>query len=407
MATAAYLINACAHNSPQHVAGAFDECARFLNLNPDVYDDCIRAAAQHGRVDILKYMHDTLGITSNVVAFGHACAYEQNAVLAYVMPQLSNRSMRVAWAAAYSAACAISNFHVIKWIVEKGSYALADVWDSGIANLSTRGEYKIVRYLLGKCDRISINWNVLLYNACEAGSLKLIRLIIRAHQDFHLTAFNKPIINACKHGNLDVLIYLLHYPIYTQDVMVWDDAMCAACGGGNLELVIWFHHYISKHGFQFVISNLDNLRNACTNGHIHIVKYLLRYMADPPWDHLMEDACMGGHIHIAQYLFERSAIPLSPDCLMLAVINCHIDVARFILERGVKMPLDDLIANVNVKNLYTLLELGIPIQRFENTSVADEVARIKAARTLKYDTLLTHTTFAEVLLNIILEYTGF
>ena len=133
------------------------------------------------------------------------------------------------------------------------------------------------------------------------------------------------------------------------------DVLTTAIRVGNLHVV----KYIIKYGISFYMAN-NALVTASENGKLDIVKYLVKilrtkyFLNDRPihWIKAMYEACTFGHINIIKYFI---SIGLCPDkeCISRAYINNHINTVKYL----VLMVSTDIYMDGNILGQYGHLEI--------------------------------------------------
>lgn len=167
--------------------------------------------------------------------------------------------------------------------------------DTKMVYFCSKGNLKVVKYLMSKGISIHCIYNKPLMEACRNGQLKMIQFI------FSLKKFGGGTIHDAYQqsiwgGHLNVVKFIMSKYKYSKS-----DLFKFACESGHLNLVQYF--------FSHSLFNFFGLIRACEMGHVHVVEYLVSQGVDIRQnnDRALIKATMGGHLPMVQYLVSLGA----------------------------------------------------------------------------------------------------
>jgi hypothetical protein len=147
------------------------------------------------------------------------------------------------------------------------------------------------------------------------------------YQEFQKCKPNCTIDSICKYGDVDILKWFMINHQINFDKILWMSAK-----HGNLDIV----SYLIEHGADIHARRDHALRWCAKNGHLDVVKYLVNHGADIHSHHngaLFESAA-NGHLEIVHYLVDKGAdINAHHDyeyALGGSAINGHLEVVRYL-----------------------------------------------------------------------------
>lgn len=167
-----------------------------------------------------------------------------------------------------------------------------------------------------------------LYDACTCGNLDHVKRLVKSH-DYYTYQYFGAAGFAIGHGNFDILKFLVAQNKLGEDTIVFlfpqimekcptniietilnempklctnKQIFFSAASYGHLNIVKRYNGNI-REGIELA------LRNASTNGHLDIVKYLVEKGADIHvlYGIVLANALKNGHGHVAEYLIVKGA----------------------------------------------------------------------------------------------------
>jgi ankyrin repeat protein len=207
--------------------------------------------------------------------------------------------------------------------------------------------------------------------ACKMGFDDLVELLIKDPRVESTLSDCAPLRLAIVNGHFRVTQLLVKHPLVSPSGSR-NESICLASGLGHVEIFT----LLLEHGVDITTRDNQAMKNACTKGHVQILKLIL---ADPRVDPSFSNnvalllACKGGHVPIVQLLLQDDRIDPSlnrNEALLNAVACNQWQVVKVLIEDGRIDPLLDnckciqiTAAMGNVDLLIFLLQLD-PIQSF-------------------------------------------
>ena len=144
--------------------------------------------------------------------------------------------------------------------------------------------------------------------ACSSGVLSIIEALL-SNVNLRGSSFQWSVLDeAYKNAHISIIMYFC--TLCEKDVD-GSTALHHACSLGNVKVAF----YISIYGYgdPFIKNNagLTSLECACINGHLSIIKYFDKFLANNNFDKISSHlilACKHGHTDIMKYLIEEKCM---------------------------------------------------------------------------------------------------
>jgi ankyrin repeat protein len=175
----------------------------------------------------------------------------------------------------------------------------------------------------------------------------------------------KLLTSSSKRGYLSLIKLLIEDPWRGTDIHVFDDkALRNAAFNGHLDVV----KYLIKNGANIHANYDESIRFAAKNNHLDVVKYLIKHGADihAYRDEALRYAANNGHLNVVKYLVEgpwnENLQPLVPwesanihvyndYALRKSALNGYLDVVKYLIEKGANINvLDDYVTRYAARN---------------------------------------------------------
>ena len=133
---------------------------------------------------------------------------------------------------------------------------------------------------------------------------------------------------SCVHGHIDIIILLIEYTYKYYDK---DRGLSEACSNGHIKVV----KYLISKGAD---GRHEGFSRACSNGHINIVKLLIENGTNDFLNRGFDNACCSGNINIVKLLIEINN--LEAGDLTQGLKNAQTygskDIVQLLIEKGAK-----------------------------------------------------------------------
>lgn len=199
-----------------------------------------------------------------------------------------------------------------------------------------KGQLDTVKYLKNAGIVFNANNYTALVIACKYGRYEICKyLLVYYSGNSDIPRF---IVEACTYGHLKIVQYLFTY-ISPTLILEKSHISFLACKSGNLELV----EYLRELGFD-ILSVKNVLRDVATEGHLSMVKYLLKNGAKLTTDVLIRSIIMGRY-KVVKYLITHAHkydVDFSNEIKTAFTHECNnLKIIKFLHEKG---------ADINTKN---------------------------------------------------------
>lgn len=145
--------------------------------------------------------------------------------------------------------------------------------------------------IISKQKNIDLDWAYGLKGACQGAHYDLINLIIHFTMNWDLA-----LLGACNSGDVELVRIFLHFTNYKNKNIL----LFGPCLLGYLSIVELLISYYGKEELYFGIQYFGFI-NACSNGHLEIVKLLVENGANA-FDIGISTANKKGYLEIVNYL---------------------------------------------------------------------------------------------------------
>jgi len=219
-----------------------------------------------------------------------------------------------------------------------------------IMNLYKLGNVdEYIKYICN--NKISENQNNLAFCYCCAyGNLEIAKWLLDMKPDINIADNNYSCFRmACIEGRLEIIKWLFNM---VEINLNNNDPVCSyglvtACSAGELELAKFFYNdrsNIFEHHYE------DSLLQACKNGHLDIIKWLLSVKPDinisANYEAPFRFACYYGYLEVAKWLLEiKPDINISAvnEAFRLACDNDNLEIAKWLfnVKPDIDITIDD------------------------------------------------------------------
>ncbi|EGG22277.1 hypothetical protein DFA_04395 [Cavenderia fasciculata] len=317
------------------------EIVKFLHENSDKGCSCYAMdhAAENGHYEIVKFLseHRTEGASTN--AMDGAAKNGHFEIVKYLSEYRSEGAYR-----AMDLAAENGHLEILKYLHfnrSEGATAMAMDWAAQNRHID------IVKYL---CEHRTEGCVRSLEYAARNGDIEMVLYLIN---NLKVRCFNFTLKEVLDKGRLDIFQILYdHYKeksdIWTKDIMDCAakngyidivkllhfnrtegpsrGAMVGAAAMGHFDVVKFLHEHRTEGATRVAIDY------ASQNGHIDIVKYLYQHRSEGGTTDAMDLAAGNGHYEIVKYLHEHRSEGATTTAMNRAARNGYIDVVKFLSE---------------------------------------------------------------------------
>lgn len=241
----------------------------------DVYT--MYVAAKNGHLDVLKYLHEILHAPCDNDAIDIAARNGHYDVVVYL-------------------------FTVVKAFCTEGA----------IYDAARYGHFKIIVYLV-EVVKVPKPSNILVYN----GHLKILKYL---HKVAKIPIDPDVMVSAAKDGHFSTVKYL-----HKNGVLCTEMAFLFAAENGHIKILRYFHKVM-----RFKYNNTIAVTWASSNGHSKTVKYLVKVLKIKPSYRAVDNAASNGWLHIVRYLVESHKCQYSSAGLSWAKMSNHPDIVAYL-----------------------------------------------------------------------------
>ena len=297
----------------------------------------LHLACEHGHLDIVKYLLETLPYTEDYIdnkdSSGHtalhlACKHGHLEVIKYLLAQGSDpKGKNFSRQTALHLACQHGHLEIVTYFLE---------------TLPLTEDY---------IDNKDSSGHTALHLACKHGHLEVIKYLLAQGSDPKGKNFSQQtaLHLACQHGHLEIVTYFLETLPLTEDYIDNKDhlsqtALHLACHEGHLKIVeqLLIHRSSIAHTD---IYSFTPLHVAATQGHLAIIKLLINHGAHPQEKTLYGETALHlaagyGHLDSVTYFLVDQKYDINTTthtgetALHLAARSGHLEVVDTLLNRG-------------------------------------------------------------------------
>lgn len=205
----------------------------------------------------------------------------------------------------------IQSFH---FILESGCYFKSDRW------LAVAAQYNNTEAIEALLTYYTVSQSCIV-EATRRGTFRCWKMLMDAYPIVQDDIILK---EAANWGRLDIVRHLAY--------MDGTEAILESASNGHLEIVKYLVRSPSNVSNEALWLD-DAMRMACRHGHDHIAKYLLTHFPQVSIsDGLLEDAITNGHLRMAQWLFENFQLRCSDRVIQSAVLNNDIEMVSWLTK---------------------------------------------------------------------------
>jgi hypothetical protein len=229
----------------------------------------------------------------------------------------------------------------------------------------------------------------ILQQCCEDGDLETLKSLFTCKHARKVIAHPNTILSfVAEKGHLELVNYLLTSPDLEENANIMtrnDNPFRQACINGHLELVKYILYDTYERTINFKVSCMDGVTYAANSGQLNVLKYFLTSPDISPTNRLsieygqnkaFKQAVLNGHLNIVQYvltspeLSEHANIHLDNDVgfdnalqhkhldiLKYFIIDLNIEKTPYILESLSRYP------NENVDKYFEIRDLNSELNK--------------------------------------------
>lgn len=160
------------------------------------------------------------------------------------------------------------------------------------------------------------------YICVSFGHLNIIKYLIEKGADNYCDIFNR----ACEYAQLDIVEFMI-----SKGIPVSTNTLVSACKGGSLDILRMIIDHAERNGVELDLG--EGFTEACSEGHIDIVKYLINNYSN--YDDYFLDieegfycACNTGQLELVKYLMCHNIYfhyyPIAKEMLQCYTEHYHI-----------------------------------------------------------------------------------
>ncbi len=188
------------------------------------------------------------------------------------------------------------------------------------------GHLPVVKYLLEMGADIHFKNDFCLFLAIKFKHISVVEFLIEKGSNIHLDSLKQSIAS----GNLNLVKYLTNLGCIMND----GDDVVLASEHGHLDIL----QYLIEIGKDISVHNCQALVGASMNGHLEIVKYIFEKVNNIDYNGLTRSfilACMSSHLEIVKYLLERGADIYLNQAFQVVCRCGYLDMVKYLKEYGV------------------------------------------------------------------------
>ncbi len=302
----------------------------LLTFYEDInFDDVFVTAAQMGNLKLVIFLLENKNIDityQNYLAICVAADNNQIEIVKYLIEKGIDINIDNCYI--LRTACHEGYMELIKYAVEQGSdihilneYALLCSVDNNQAD--------VVKYLLELGADIHVKNNYVLRKAIYKGYLKILTYAIQ----YNVNINNDIIINACKHGRFSIIEYLIINLNIHSDLKT--KALNEAIRLNYIDIVKLLLYYGA-------LPDDDSIIYAITNDNIDIIKTLKRQYNIFFSDEMVNICVIYGNIDVFKYIYNNSKF-IHKHVLELASQNGHLDIVKYLIKNHIKYNINNAI----------------------------------------------------------------
>jgi ankyrin repeat protein len=292
---------------------AGDGCFWFLEWAVDAGlggpgDRTVGVAADHGRLEIVQWLHDDLGERRMGAAFEKAA---QNGDLT-MLKWLHERGCEGCTTSAMDGAARKGFLEVVKWLHSNRSEGCTK---AAMDRAAQNGHLDVVAWLhehrTEGCTTQAMD------KAAGFGFLDVVKWL-----DSHRTegCTFAAMDSAGENGHLDVVVWLSA----NRTEACTTTAMDTSAARGNFAMVRWLHEH-RQEGCS--VAAMDR---AAANGHLDVVKFLNENRNEGCTDAAMHRAAVGGFFEVVKYLDEHRSEGCTAATMDMAASRGQLEIVQFL-----------------------------------------------------------------------------
>jgi hypothetical protein len=287
--------------------------------------EAAKQAAQNGQLDILKYIHQQTGLSSEN---GHelierAAQTGDLDLIQWLHLVLDGKYTKTTM----MIACARGDLENIEWLVAHSSFLPQSsdrlkCLETPMEAAAMCGKLEVVQWIsqMNQKDKKSVLWECtpdVLDHAARRGYLNIVKWL-----HFHTTygCTTDAMDNAAAYGHLEVVIWL--HKNRNEGCSV--EGMNKAARWGEFEMVKWLHANRTEG------CTTDAMDFAAANGDLKMVQWLHANRREGCSKNAMDLAARNGHLHIIQWLHDNRTEGCTTNAMDLAAENGHLKVLQWL-----------------------------------------------------------------------------
>ncbi|EFA80849.1 hypothetical protein PPL_06437 [Heterostelium album PN500] len=315
------------------------EVLQFILTRPDqitrMYEDLWSIAAEHGHLEVLKWMKDNLPTKlCTPRAIDRAI---ENGNMELVDWMLSNQEEAGCTAAGYGFAIKNNDLAMLKYLhkkcpllieekdfefaISKNFLPLVEWIVRNVGTCNFRNAIDIAAYnnnfeivkILHECG---LRCTTRAMNCAAKGNLDLLKFF---HQNRSEGCTSLAMHNAAINGQLKIVEFL--HANRTEGCR--ENTLDETAGAGHLDVVQWFHR--NKKNLN---SNMA-IELASAGGHLDVVQWLTKNRTEPCTYLALNKAISNGHLNVSQYLYEEHNLQCDKLYIFEAMSKLHFPVVEW------------------------------------------------------------------------------
>lgn len=171
--------------------------------------------------------------------------------------------------------------------------------------------------------------------ACKNGHLDMVKLLSQTQDSYRVWLYNGLKL-ASINGHLDVAKFVLHLSLTDEYIgnncgnrCIYDSIITHIFTTGHLEVIEWLfceipkmydvnNIYINYKYEEYILFKLDGFYNACTNGHLNLIKWCMQrlqitttILTDSQCCDIFKNTCINGHLNVAKWLYNNYLLQIN------------------------------------------------------------------------------------------------